>query len=245
MQKETLLERARSLVEKKSSLIAALAVTPLAAASAAHAGEITFTGSSVDTTPAGGAVGGPLATFGGTNGTSAVKLEGSAGYTGTDGTVTMTSFENTGTVDLDPGESVLVEYDFDQVFQTSSGGSADIEFELTLFIDEDGANVSAGDSGMDSFGSTPSGSVTLDRNGSFQTAPFVTGVTGEDLRFVLTGTFETDPGGGFWLATSIDVPMSSITFTTVPEPATGILFGLAIAWVAGVHRFRRWRTRRG
>lgn len=233
MKNETLLEKAHSLIHSRSQLVAALAVLPLAAAPAAQAiaasitvnpGTVTFENPDSGTDD-------PLHAYAGNN-TDSVSLAGSASADSfsLSGPTSRITFENTGTITAATGEYLLINYDFEQDSNSSGGHTADYSFSLDLFIDEDGQMISASDSGL-----TPaSDSVPVEWMGAFQTTAFTQDLIGQDLRLVLTVTYDNISDSPILFSNSVVVPQNSITLSAiesnaVPEPSSLLLFAAALA----------------
>ncbi len=250
MAKQTLTERARALVQSRPKLTAALAATALADASSVQAvivigsGTVDFPDPSDATFPL-TTSGGPLTTFGGTNGTNSVSLAGFADVienedsSGIGGNTAELVFENLGTISADAGQFVRVDFDFDQFAQATSGGTFDISFSLDLDIDN--GNITAGDSETTNLAFGSGASTTFDRSGSFVTQPFATDLESEDLSLVLTGTFDTN-GEDAFRQISITVPQSSITISVIPEPSSFLIFAALATFIVGLKTLRRRRS---
>ena len=236
MQRATLADRARTLLRERSKLVTGLAAVPLVAAPGAQAfatimidpGTVTINGAPGTTTTID-----PLAAFAG-NGTNTVSIAGSARAESFDFTTDINDssivFENTGSVDATAGQAIRVDYDFDQMFDSTSGGTYDLGFDLLLTVTVPSGDATGGDSGAIN-GIVNSFNFSVNQSGSFMTTAFGEDLIGAQLDFSLTSTYTLTQFASPLELIGVDVPQSSISFTLVPEPSSLLLLsgGLMIA----------------
>ena len=231
-EKQSLTNRAATMVNQNSKLVAALALTSLSAAPAAA--DIVFTDpGSVTSTEVGTLSGGPLQTFSG-NGTDQVALAGEFEIAGVNFPQNLSiEFTNQATITAVAGESLVINYDFAQNFSSSSGGSiTDAAFLLDVEIN--GTSI-ANQTGAELFNNTSSsGLITGSQNGSFTSAPFTTDLNNASLTLTFSNTTAT--AGPPLDIYSIQVPQTQngiqLSIQPVPEPSGVLLFAALVLAVA-------------
>ena len=235
-EKQSLTNRAATMVNQNSKLVAALALTSLSAAPAAA--DIVFTDpGSVTSTGGETTFGGPLQTFSG-NGTDQVALAGEFGINGFQlAQNTSIEFTNQATITAVAGESLVINYDFAQNFASSSGGSitdiTDVAFLLDVEIN--GTSI-ANQTGAESFNNIPISPLTTgSQNGSFTSAPFATDLNNASLTLTFSNTTSTTAGPPLDIY-SIQVPQTQngiqLSIQPVPEPSGVLLFAALVLAVA-------------
>ena len=232
-EKQSLTNRAATMVNQNSKLVAALALTSLSAAPAAA--DIVFTDpGSVTSTGGETTFGGPLQTFSG-NGTDQVALAGEFGINGFQlAQNTSIEFTNQATITAVAGESLVINYDFAQNFSSSSGGSiTDAAFLLDVEIN--GTSI-ANQTGAELFNNIPSSGLIIgSQNGSFTSAPFTTDLNNASLTLTFSNTTSTTAGPPLDIY-SIQVPQTQngiqLSIQPVPEPSGVLLFAALVLAVA-------------